>query len=196
MRLTPPFAEAAPPSFERFQSRAAATPGRRRRRRRSRSLLPRLRRGGGTTYDPLETAVVGRRRLRQRERHVLRRLEAVLAVLLQAVAHDVVERGRDVASRLRQLRRLLPHDRGDRVARRVALERLLAGEQLVQDRAEGEDVRAVVDRQAADLLGRHVAHRAHHRAGLGVAAAGAGRRAGLLGRERRRRAWPGRSRGS
>ena len=39
-------------------------------------------------------------------------------------------------------------------------------EHLVQDRAEREDVRPRVGRLALDLLGRHVAERAHHDAGL------------------------------
>ena len=80
----------------------------------------------------------------------------------------------------RQLRRLVPQDRRHRVARRVPLERLLAREQLVEDRPEGEDVRAVIDGQPPHLLGRHVAHRPHHRPGLRVARAR--RRARLLAR--------------
>ena len=90
-----------------------------------------------------------------------------VAVLLEAVADDAVERGRDVAARGDRLRRLVAQDRRHRVARRVPPERPRAREQLVEDRAEGEQIGAVVHRDSADLLRRHVAHGAHHRAGLG-----------------------------
>ena len=69
--------------------------------------------------------------------------------------------------RLREVRRLLRQDRGDRVGRRVAAERPLPRQHLVEDRPEREDVRARVGGPAADLLGRHVAHRPEHDAGLG-----------------------------
>ena len=105
-------------------------------------------------------------------------VKSPIPVLLQAVPDDTVESRRDVPPRLRQLRRILFQDRRDRVARRVPLERPLAREHLVEDRPEREDVRAVIDGQAAHLLGRHVAHRAHHRPRLRVARAG--RRARLL----------------
>ena len=72
------------------------------------------------------------------------------------------------ATRLRKLRRLLHQDRGDRLGVRVSLECLLAREQLVEDRPEREDVRAVIDRESFHLLGRHVADRPHDRPGLRV----------------------------
>ena len=127
--------------------------------REERPMLGRLRRG-----NLVRAAGRGRRgRLRKRKHDVPGGLEPVLPILLQAVLDDVVESRRDVPPRLRQLRRLLHQDRRDRVARRFSLERLLAREHLVQDRPEGEDVGAVIDRQPPDLLGRHVAHRPHHR---------------------------------
>ena len=71
---------------------------------------------------------------------------------------------------LRRRRRLgvqrLVHDR-----RHPALERALAGQQLVEQDARRIDVGARVDRLAHELLGRHVGRRAHHRAGLRHAAA-------------------------
>ncbi len=67
-----------------------------------------------------------------------------------------------------ELRRLLLQDRRHRVGRRVPPERLPARKQLVEDRAEREDVRPVVDGQPAHLLGRHVADRPHHDARLRV----------------------------
>ena len=60
--------------------------------------------------------------LRKGEGNVLRGLEPPAPVLLQTVLDDVVEGRRDVLARLRQLGRLVPHDRGDRVAGRVSLE--------------------------------------------------------------------------
>ena len=63
------------------------------------------------------------------------------------------------------------------------LERAHAREHLEEDRAEGKDVRPLVDVPPANLLGRHVADRAHDRSRL---RAGGGRRRvrrGRLGRE-------------
>ena len=77
-----------------------------------------------------------------------------------------------------QLRHVLLQDRRDRVAGGVPLERLLAGQKLIEDRAEGKNVGAVIDRQTPNLLGGHVAHRAHDRTGPGHA--GVGPRARLV----------------
>ncbi|MEZ4364862.1 MAG: hypothetical protein R2939_01080 [Kofleriaceae bacterium] len=57
--------------------------------------------------------------------------------------------------------------RGEVLARdvdRAAGVRQLAGEHLVEDEAEREDVGAVIDRVGHHLLGRHVVRRAHHHA--------------------------------
>ncbi len=66
------------------------------------------------------------------------------------------------------------------LAGRAAQERRLAGEDLAEDRAQGEDIGPLVDPVdlAASLLGSHVAGRAHHRAGVrqvGIVGAAAGR---------------------
>ena len=63
--------------------------------------------------------------------------------------------------------RLGREDRRHHARRRLALERLLAGEQLVEHAAEREDVGARVGLAAFDLLRRHVLRRAedHVRAG-------------------------------
>ena len=42
------------------------------------------------------------------------------------------------------------------------MKRAAARQHFVEDGAEGEDVGAVIDRQAANLFGRHVSHGAHN----------------------------------
>ena len=58
----------------------------------------------------------------------------------------------------------LVQDRVHRVDAGVAAERRPAGEHLVQQDAEAEDVAAVIDLAAARLLGRHVGDGAEHHA--------------------------------
>ncbi len=48
------------------------------------------------------------------------------------------------------------------------MERALAGEHFVENRAKAEDVGARIESHAADLLGRHVACGAHHDARFGA----------------------------
>ena len=95
----------------------------------------------------------------------------MIPVLLQTMLDEAVESRGNVPPRLRQLRRLVSHDCRHRLGVRVSLERLLAREQLVEDRPEREDVRAVIDRESLHLFGRHVARGPHDRAGLRVARA-------------------------
>ncbi len=90
---------------------------------------------------------------------------AVLRALRERLLHHRVDRlGQlDIERRRRQrvLLQYLLHRR-----RRRAGERPLSGEELVEDHAGGEEVRAAVHRQPLDLLGRHEARRAHHAAHL------------------------------
>ena len=115
----------------------------------------------------------------QVEGEVVGGVEALFGVLLEAVAHDPLEAGGDVLVGDGEIRRVLLEDRRHRVRGRVAVERALAREHLVEDRAEGEDVAAGVGGPAAHLLGRHVAERAQHDARL--RAGGGGRKVGRLG---------------
>ena len=98
----------------------------------------------------------------------MRGVEPLLGILLETVANDAVEARRDVLVGDGEVRRIFLEDRRHRVRGGVAVERALAGEHLVEDRAEGEDVAARVGGLAAHLLGRHVAERAEHDAGLGA----------------------------
>src|ERR1051326_4450614 len=104
-----------------------------------------------------------------------RGLPAIPNALAHRLFDDLVQRERDGVG---QRRRVALDDRGEDVERRLADERRVAGEHLVEHDADGVDVGARVDdRLAAHLFGREVVERAGERAGAvqrigGVAAAG------------------------
>ncbi len=95
----------------------------------------------------------------------LRRLKAFVGALGERLAHDLVHRGRHLNVEGGRWQRLflehLLHGRGRR-----SRERPLAGQELVEDDPGREQIGASIHRQAHDLLGRHVARRAHDRAHL------------------------------
>lgn len=81
--------------------------------------------------------------------------------------HGAGQARRQAAAGRFELGRVLLENGVHRLHARGAAESALAGEHFIENRAEAEDVGARVGLLAAHLLGRHVAHRAHHRAGLG-----------------------------
>ena len=85
-------------------------------------------------------------------------MESILAALLEAAADDARECRRRVR---REIGGIVFEDRGERFRCRIALERPRPRQHLVDHHAQREDVGAVVDRLPADLLGCHIAHRAH-----------------------------------
>ena len=76
---------------------------------------------------------------------------------------------------LRQISRILASDGGHGFSSRLPRKRPLAAQHFVQHRAEAEDIAAGVRLLPAHLLRRHVAHGAHHRAGVGREDGGQGR---------------------
>jgi hypothetical protein len=85
------------------------------------------------------------------ETEIVRRLESLARILLQAAPNDTLQaRGH---SRSLDLGWIAPEDRRDRVHGRRPREGTPAGEHLVEDRAQGEQVRARVGPQAHGLLG-------------------------------------------
>src|SRR5205807_2190079 len=96
-------------------------------------------------------------RLSKCERQILGRLKPVGGLLFQAACHNVPDGRRD---RLRKLWRVLLEDRGHRFHFRVSMEEALASQKLMEDEAEIEDIGAVIQLLAANLLGRHVPRRA------------------------------------
>ena len=101
----------------------------------------------------------------------------------------------DVGAEEQLRRRPVQHQR-DRVGRRLAAERALPGEHLVEDGAAGEDVGAVIDLARPRLFRRQVAERAQHQAGQGVEGGGGLRCCRCRRPPRPPPWWPGRSRGS
>ena len=93
-------------------------------------------------------------------------------ILLQRLVDDLLDVGIGVRDHLPQLRRGLLGDPSEDAVSEPAGERLLVAEELEHDRADREDVGAVVDRQAAHLLGRHVVEAADQGAGVGDAGIG------------------------
>ncbi|HEY6213713.1 MAG TPA: hypothetical protein VIW45_15580 [Vicinamibacterales bacterium] len=90
----------------------------------------------------------------------------MLSILLERLRDDVHDGFVDAGDELFERRRRLVDDAVQHAVLDVAWERALECEELVDDRADGENVRAMVDRTPRHLLGRHVVQRAHQRAGL------------------------------
>ena len=103
----------------------------------------------------------------QVEGQVARGLEAFVRIFLQTVPDHAVERAGNAHVHLKKVGRIVFENRIERLDRRLAAKRRNAGQHLVQNHAEGEDVRAVVAAAAAHLFRRHVADRSHEPPGLG-----------------------------
>ena len=89
-------------------------------------------------------------------RDVVRALPALVAILLETLRHEMLQRGRGHRlNRVHRLRLAL-HDRGDQAGARLPLECTLSRRHLVEHRAQRKDVRASVSLGALELLGRHV----------------------------------------
>ncbi len=101
----------------------------------------------------------------ERRRELVRRLKALVRALGQRLAHHGIHRpGHLHVEPRRRQRVLLQHlVHGGRGR---AAEGALARQELVEDDAGREQVGATVDGESHDLLGRHVARRAEHRAHL------------------------------
>ena len=102
---------------------------------------------------------------RQREAKIPGALETFCRLLLEAVRNDPPELRRNLRGGRRGHRILLQH-RQHRLGRALRMERPTAGQHLVEDRAESEEVGAMVDFAAPDLLRRHVTRRAEDDARL------------------------------
>jgi len=92
--------------------------------------------------------------------------DARLAVLLHEVQDDLLEERRELRvelGRRPRLRAHLPLDHGGHVVRE---ERVLAGRELVQEKAQGVEVGAAVRRQVREAFGRGVEHGADEHAGM------------------------------
>jgi hypothetical protein len=121
--------------------------------------------GGDSPRDGSLREVVAR--TREVVREVFGRGVAFLRVLGKTAFDDPANGGGRLRVDLPDGLRLFAQDRDERLGARLALEGTLSRHHLVEDRAEGELVGTEVERLAARLLGRHVAGRAHDRAGLG-----------------------------
>ena len=95
-------------------------------------------------------------------------MKTLFRVLFQAMAHDVLKAMWNGGIGLRNFRRVVAQNGGVNIGKTGPIKGALAGKHLVQDGAEGEDIRTRVGSFAADLLRRHIAGCAHHRAGHGV----------------------------
>ena len=119
-------------------------------------------------------------RMVQVEIELARRLVAVGRVLGERLAHQRLDVGRHRVVEARQRLGLLREDALGRLRHRRAGERRASGEHLVEHRPEREQIGAMVDLAAAQLLGRHVVQRAQHHPGHGEP-----ERLRVIGRRRR-----------
>ena len=108
-------------------------------------------------------------------------LKASLRLLLQAAAHNPLQRGRKILHKLRQRGRIFVQDRAQRFGGGGLPEGALAGEHLVEDHAESKDIAAGVGDVPPHLLRSHVANGAQHWPGLGLLRDGDGGSVGASG---------------
>src|SRR4029450_40302 len=107
---------------------------------------------------------VRRRRQVEREQEGAPRLKAHPSILLEAVPDHVLElRGHPV--RPRERRRIVLEDRGECLEGGSFVTRRRAGDHLVEDGAEAEEVGACVECMSTNLLRRHVTDAAECRLG-------------------------------
>ncbi len=102
----------------------------------------------------------------QRLRELFARLVALFRRLLQRAGDHAAQRQRQVGPQRIERRRVGVGDLVDDADHRVALERQVPGEHLVEHDARRKQVRARIDGKTLDLLGRHVVGRSQHRAHL------------------------------
>jgi hypothetical protein len=88
----------------------------------------------------------------------------MVGTLLQAPAHDAIESRTNRRFQVRDLRNVVLQDRGHGFSRGVTTKSPAPGHHLIQNGAERKHVGTRIDRLAAHLLRRHVAHCAHHHA--------------------------------
>jgi hypothetical protein len=93
-------------------------------------------------------------------------------ILLEGLGDDLLDLGVGVRDRLAQAGRRLLGDAAEDAVAEPAGKGLPITQQLEHDRADGKDVGAMIDRQALDLLRRHVVEAADQRAGVGDAGVG------------------------
>ena len=165
----------APPAARRVGEADRRPPQRRGRaidRRRRRTGALRTRQHAGHTERSVARG--GSPERRERARQLRDVLEPARRVLLEAAVHHAVEARWN--RRAVQHRRRVHADPQGEIGEALGGERLASGGQLEQDRAERPDVAARVGGSArAQLLGRHVAGRAHHCVGARQREVGTGR---------------------
>ena len=101
--------------------------------------------------------------LAQVARHLRGAGIAIVGPLGHGAVHDAVDRGDGGGAG--EVRRILVRDRVKDLHRRVVFEWRRAGDHLVQQHGDGEEIGTTVDDAAEDLFGRHVARRADDHAG-------------------------------
>ena len=102
----------------------------------------------------------------ERGSHVVHGAIALIRVLGKALAHNRFHRG------FVERRRIVAQDGTHDLSGRRAAERRLSRDNLVEEGAKTEDVRASVERLAVHLLRRHVGDGSHDDPGMGHADVG------------------------
>ena len=140
--------------------------------------------GGGATAETKREAPAPPRRSRNWRRHrpsgvgvALQALQigahvggmlvTQIAVLLQRLVNDAFHLRRQIGIQPDRRRGQLFQNRIEDQRRSVAAERQRAGRHLIQHRAKGKQIGARIQFFPFGLLGRHVSHRPHGRAGTG-----------------------------
>ena len=86
-------------------------------------------------------------------------MKALCRILFQAVPHNTFHRWRNIEGSFREFRRFLFEDRAHGIGCCFTMKCAFSGDHLVNNGAEGEDVRASICVFPSDLLRGHIADR-------------------------------------